>query len=181
MTRYLALIRGINVGKDNALPMAQLSSLFIDAGCSDVRTYIQSGNVVFRAPDELASGLPTLIGAQLARQLGRQRDISVVLRSRDELAHAIACNPYADALADPKSVHLAFLEEAPSAARVARLDPQQSETDRFAVLGKHLYLHTPHGYGRGKLTMRFFAQLGTPCTLRNWNTVRRLEALLADG
>ncbi|MDB4991633.1 MAG: hypothetical protein JWN04_6811 [Myxococcaceae bacterium] len=177
-TGYAALIRGINVGGHNALPMQTLRTLFVEAGCSDVRTYIQSGNVVFQASAKLASSLPKQLGAQIAKHLKREADVSVVVRSAQELDQVIADNPYPQAAEAPKTVHVGFLEQAPSADKVALLSPKQSSTDVFEVRGKQLYLFTPEGYGRSKLTMSFFAKLDTPCTMRNWNTVLKLHSML---
>ncbi|MDB4971902.1 MAG: hypothetical protein JWN48_243 [Myxococcaceae bacterium] len=176
---HVALIRGINVGGHNPLPMKVLSALFVEAGCTEVRTYIQSGNVVFRASPELAAKLSAQLGGAIAKQLGRALDCAVMIRSARELAGVIETNPYpGEAASDPKCVHVGFLEQAPTAAKKALLDPKRSLTDRFEVHGKELYWHTPEGLGRSKLTTAFFAKLGSPCTLRNWNTVLKLQSML---
>lgn len=177
---HAALIRGINVGGHNALPMSVLSGFFVEAGCTDVRTYIQSGNLVFHASASEALALPKRIGKAIAQYLKRDVDVSVVVRSTAELARAIADNPYPSATEAPKTLHVGFLEAAPSAANIARLNVNQSATDKFTVHGKQLYLHTPLGYGKSKLTMAFFAKLGTPCTMRNWNTVLKLQSMLTS-
>jgi uncharacterized protein (DUF1697 family) len=178
---HAALIRGINVGGHNLLPMTVLHAFFTDAGCSSVQTYIQSGNVVFHASSALAAKLPKLLGAQLAKHLGRSVDVSLMLRDSAALARAIEDNPYPDAVAQPKTLHLGFLEQAPSQEQIARLNQQQSAIDQFTVRGKELYLFTPDGIGRSKLTNSFFAKLGTPCTMRNWNTVLKLHSMLTAG
>ena len=178
---HAALIRGINVGGHNLLPMTLLHAFFTDAGCRSVQTYIQSGNVVFHASPALAAKLPKLLGAQLGKHLGRSADVSVILRDSAALTRAIEHNPYPDAAAQPKTLHLGFLEQAPSHEQIARLNVQQSPSDQFTVRGKELYLFTPGGIGRSKLTMSFFAKLGTPCTMRNWNTVLKLHSMLTPA
>ena len=173
---YVALLRGINLGK-RQLPMKDLARIFEDAGCADVRTYIQSGNVVYRAGAELARRVPGLVEAAIAERFGF--DAPVVTRSAAELAAVVRANPYADeAEADPKSVHVGFLRERPSARAVSALDPDRSPPDTFVVRGREIYFHFPNGMGKSKLTNPWFdSRLGTVSTMRNWRTVITLEEM----
>lgn len=173
---YVALLRAINVSGRNKLPMAELVRLFAEAGCEDVRTYIQSGNVAFEARASIAEGLPALIAGRIAECFGFR--VPVVVRSRDELADAIRRNPYAAECAEPTTVHVVFLAEAPAADRVAALDPDRSPPDTFVVSGREIYLHLPQGAGESKLTIDWFEKkLGTTGTARNWRTVEKLLAM----
>jgi uncharacterized protein (DUF1697 family) len=170
---HVALLRGINVGGKNKLPMKDLVAMFVEAGGADVRTYIQSGNVVFRASPKVAARVPGLVTAAIAERFGFR--VPVVLRTADELHEATAHNPFLAAGADPAALHVLFLADAPSAARAAALDPDRSPGDAFALRGRDVYLHCPHGLARTKLTNDYFdRKLATVSTGRNWNTVLRL-------
>lgn len=173
---YVALMRGINVGGKNSLPMKDLVSLFTAAGCADVKTYIQSGNVVFQAPDRVVKKLATTISSAIEDSLGLK--IPVVLRTADEL-HAVAKgNPFLKAGAEPKALHVVFLADAPKRALVDALDPGRSPPDTFEVRGREVYLCCPDGVGRSKLTNAYFDRtLKTTSTLRNWQTVLKLAEL----
>ncbi len=176
---HVALLRGINVGGKNRLPMRGLVPLFEAAGCSEVRTYIQSGNVVFRAPAALARTIPERIAAAIAAGFGLK--IPVVTRTRAEMEAVLADNPFLAQGVDPETLHVGFLAARPSAADVARLDPDRSPPDRFVVRGREVYLHHPNGVARSKLTAQYFdSRLGTTITARNWRTVGNL-VLLARG
>ena len=172
--RHVALLRGLNVGGKNRLAMADLVGVFERAGCSEVRTYIQSGNVVFTVSAALVRTLAYTITDAVAHEFGLR--VPVVLRTAEALALVVADSPFATA--DPAALHVMFLATAPSASAVAGLDPKQSPGDRFVVRGCEVYLHCPNGMARTKLTNDWFdRKLATTGTVRNWNTVMRLNAL----
>jgi uncharacterized protein (DUF1697 family) len=175
---YVALIRGINVGGHGSVPMQRLASWFNEAGCADVRTYIQSGNVIFTATPTQLKSLAKQIGSHIAKWLGRAEDVSVVVRSARELDEIIAHNPYPAAASNGKTLHCAFLEQIPAATDGSPFAPQQASGASFALHGRELYLHTPEGIGHTKLNNAFFRDLRTPCTMRNWNTVLKLQAII---
>jgi uncharacterized protein (DUF1697 family) len=176
LATFVALMRGINVGGKNMLPMKDLVTLFLDAGCAEARTYIQSGNVIFRASLAVANRLPGRIQKSVADRFGLR--IPVVTRTADELRRVTVTNPFLEERVDPATLHVAFLSDSPTAARVAALDADRSLTDRFAVRGREIYLHTPNGLARTKLTNLYFdSKLSTTCTVRNWNTVLKLLEL----
>ena len=173
MTVYVALLRGINVGGKNALRMAALVEIFSRAGCEDVRTYIQSGNVVFSARPTTAERIPSLVTAEIADRFGIRTPI--VLRSSGELRRATSANPFLKAGAAPDALHVAFLADLPHRARRSALDPRRSPGDSFSLRGRELYLHLPNGVARTKLTNAYIdSTLGTTSTLRNWRTVLKL-------
>lgn len=174
---HVALLRGINVGGKNKLPMKELAHLFASAGCSDVRTYIQSGNVVFRLGDRAASALPAVITAHIDEQFGLR--VPVVMRSAAEMAAVTAGNPYLKAGVDEKTQHVFFLADFPEPADAAKLDPQRSPGDSYSLLGREIYACLPNGMARTKLTNAYFdSKLKTTSTARNWSTVIQLAELM---
>ena len=174
MKRYVALLRGINLGARNKIAMADLRDLFQALEAEDVTTYLQSGNVAFASRSGRAE-LSRQIERRIAQDLGL--DIKVLLRTDGELAKLVAANPFATQT-DPVKLHVTFLADAPAAARVRALDGQRFEPDEFRIAGPHVYLHTPQGYGRTKLNNTYFEKhLGVAATTRNWRTVTNLAEL----
>jgi uncharacterized protein (DUF1697 family) len=172
----VALLRGINVGGNNMLPMKELAKMFADAACTDVRTYIQSGNVIFNKPGS-AAGIADRIAASIEKRFGFR--VPVILRTAEELRKTIRDNPFLAAGVDAKALHVYFLAEAPNARAIAGLDPARSAGDAFQVRGQEIYLHLPNGMGRSKLTNAYFdSKLSTTCTARNWATVLRLSEMM---
>jgi uncharacterized protein (DUF1697 family) len=173
---HLALLRGINVGGKNILPMKELARMFADSGCTDVRTFIQSGNVIFEKPAG-ADKLAAIIAANIEKQFGFR--IPVILRTSEQLRRAIRSNPFLAAGTDEKALHVYFLADAPHARAIAGLDPARSAPDAFQVRGQEIYLHLPNGMARTKLTNAYFdSKLSTICTARNWATVLKLAAMM---
>lgn len=171
---WVALLRGINLGARNKVSMAGLRELFSDLGTEDVTTYVQSGNVVFRSAGSRAA-LTEAIEKEIRKRFGL--DVTVLLRTKAELARLVAGNPFAKQ-SDPTKVHVTFLAEAPERGRARELDKQEFEPDEFRVTREAVYLHCPKGYGRSKLSNTFFEkQLGVRATTRNWRTVATLAEL----
>lgn len=176
---HVALLRGINVGGKNKLPMKDLAELFRQVGCTEVVTLIQSGNVVCRASAALTKSLPGLVEAAIVARFGFA--VPVVMRSAAELRAVVQENPYLATGADTGTLHVAFLADLPSEAALAALDPARSPPDTFAARGRHLYLCCPNGLGRSRLTNDYFDRtLKTTSTVRNWATVQKLAAM-ANG
>jgi uncharacterized protein (DUF1697 family) len=176
---HVALLRGINVGGKHLLPMKELVAIFEASGCAEVRTYIQSGNVVFQVPAALAKKVPSLVGEAIQARFGFEAPI--VMRSGAELRAAFEANPFlAEGVAEDW-MHVVFLAAAPTAAQAATLDPGRSPGDRFVLRGREIYLHLPNGAGKSKLTNAWFdAKLNTVSTVRNWRTVTTLLEWLKD-
>lgn len=172
---YLALLRGINLGS-RRLPMKDLAAMFRDAGCEDVRTYIQSGNVVYQVDAALAGGVPDFVRAVIADRFGF--DLPVVTRTAAEIDTVVKGNPFLELGADPKTLHVAFLQNRPAKSRVAALDPDRSPPDALVVRGREIYLRCPNGVARSKLTTQYFdSRLETITTARNWRTVLKLQEM----
>ncbi len=176
---HVALLRGINVGGKNKLPMKELSPLFVEAGCKDVVTYIQSGNVLFRASATVARRVPGTIAKAITEQFGYS--VPVVTRQADDLRRIAQENPFLAKGAEVTTLHVAFLAARPTAAKLRALDPDRSPADEYVVKGSEIYLHCPNGFARTKLTNAYFdSKLGTTSTVRNWKTVRKLLEMSAS-
>lgn len=170
--RLVALLRGINVGGKNKLPMKDLVAMFERAGCSNVAHYIQSGNVVFDAPAPLAKKIASLVEADILKRA--KLTVPVVVRTKEELALVAKSNPFAKEGKSEDFWHVLFLKDTPADSLVAALDPNRSPGDRFIVRGGHVYLFC-ESVGKTKLTNAFFdSKLGTVSTGRNWRTVLKL-------
>jgi uncharacterized protein (DUF1697 family) len=171
--KHAAFLRAINVGGKNKLPMKDLATMFVAAGCRDVITYIQSGNVVFSAPAAVLKKLPQTISQRIADDFGHK--VPVVIRSHEQIAAVVCGNPFLKAGELEKTLHVVFLADLPGAEALAKLDPQRSPPDRYIVVGQDIYLHLPNGAGQSKLTNAWMdAKLSTISTARNWNTVLKL-------
>lgn len=168
MARWVGLLRGVNVA-GNRLAMPDLRRVVETLGGSDVETYLQSGNVIFRGPKrvglELEQALLTEVGVHSP----------VLLRSHAELVAVVEGTPYD---AGGKLVSVTFLDHEPDRSAVEGIDATAYGDDDFAVAGREVYLHTPHGYGRSKLGNAFWEKkLGVTATTRNWNTVLALAEM----
>src|ERR1700690_163331 len=170
---FAAMLRGINVGGKNKLPMADLVAMFGDAGCTDVQSYIQSGNVTFRATLARAAQAASQVEADIEKRFGYA--IPIVLRTGDELLEVRGNNPFLRDGAAADRVHVMFLADTPDPARVASLDAHRSAPDAFVVRGRDVYLHLPNGVAKTRLTNQYFdSSLKTTSTVRNWNTLLKL-------
>ncbi len=170
-SKYLALLRGINVGGKNILPMKDLAALFAEAKCKNVQTFIQSGNVLFEGTEKAGP----LVCAKIQENFGFQT--TIILRTQAELEIVAKSNPYPDL----DNSHVVFLASVPTPQQIALLDPNRSPPDQFTVIGREIYLHMPNGMGRTKLTNAYFdSKLKTVSTVRNWRTVLKLLAMMAE-
>ncbi|HEY1916028.1 MAG TPA: DUF1697 domain-containing protein [Streptosporangiaceae bacterium] len=192
MPTHIALLRGINLGGNKRMAMADLRELVSSLGHQDVSTYIQSGNVLFSTQQgdagELAAGLRQAIAGRLGIQAG------VIVLTRDQLAQIARDNPYPDE-PDPKSVHVIFLpadqdlallpERADRLSDVQQQAADKGSRDEVTQVGRAVYLHTPDGFGNSELA-KLLGKAGGPMsakgagTARNWSTVTKLLAL-CDG
>ena len=176
MTTWIALLRGINVGGNNLLPMKDLRHLLDRAGFTQVRTYIQSGNCVFHSDEADPGELQRVISEAIETEFGFRP--SVLVLDGVALLRAISENPYPEGADDPKSVHLYFLAAPAIAPDLAGLKALQTATERFTLKEHVLYLHAPDGIGRSKLAARVEQKLGVPTTARNLRTVVKISELL---
>lgn len=183
MPTHLALLRGINVGGHNRVAMADLRAVVEALGHADVATYIASGNVVFTSERGDARALASELADAIAHQLGVTP--SVVVLTRDELAQAVAANPFAE-VTEPTRLHAIFLADQLTAEQIAELRAAQERAatdgsrDRTVAGGRTVYLHTPDGMARSALAEQLTRTTVPRGTARNWRTVTRLLELL-DG
>ncbi len=177
MSRVVALLRGINVGGHRKVPMADLRELAGEIGFRDVRTYIQSGNLVLAA-DVGAPDAATQLEGALERRFGFHVD--VVARTAVQWARYAAGSPFPEAAeAEPNRVMLLLSKAAPSADAAAALAARARDGERVAAAGDAVWVHYPGGAGTSKLTPALIDRaLGSPTTARNWTTVLALHDLL---
>jgi uncharacterized protein (DUF1697 family) len=178
MPRYVALLQGINVGKHKRIAMADLRALVERLGHTEVKTHLNSGNVVFTAASGANEEHAKQIEDAISRELGLE--VPVVVRSGEDLARIVAGNPFPEAAADHTTLHVTFLGKAPDPERVAALAEADHGDDDYRVVGADVYLFYPH-----KLTGATFMPtglgkaLGVVATSRNWRTVTRLAEMAA--
>ena len=175
--RHVALLRGINVGKNNRVPMATLRSLLEGLGYHEVRTHLNSGNAVFTVAGRQS---PATVAKKLEQSLLEETGLTlrVVVRSRDELAGVVDKNPFTAVADDPARLLVAFLSGPVPAGRLRDLDPDALLPERFHVAGREVYLWLPNGIQASPLNKTLSDQrLGVAATSRNWNTVTKLLEL----
>ena len=175
MKTWIALFRGINVGGNNILAMAELKRNLESLNLSNVRTYIQSGNVVF---DSVAKPRAERIARRIEEQHGFRPHI--LLLSHEDLKAAIESNPFPRAVSDPKTLHFCFLAEPASNPDMGALDSVKTPTERFKLVNCVFYLHAPDGIGRSKLAANVENRLGVVVTGRNYRTVDKLLSMVAQ-
>lgn len=174
--RWVVLLRAVNLGGDNKVPMAELRTLLEQAGYKGVRTYIASGNVLLDGPPKRAE-----LGAALERLIAESFGVTTtaILRKPRDLAATVAAHPFDP---DTSETHLAFLASRPATAAAARLEAVDPGADQAVLAGAHLYLRLPRGVHGSRLSIaRIEKLLGVSATLRNWRTVVALAELAADA
>ena len=177
MSRVIVLLRAVNVGGRNKLPMAELRAALEDVGFENVSSYIQSGNLVIDPGGLDEARVEHDVAAVIADRFGLA--VAVIARTPEELERVIARHPFAAPGLPPEMLHVCFLERAPAAERVASLDVERFLPDRCRVDGREVYLHYPNGSGRSKLTGAYLERQlgGIPATARNLTTIRKLVEL----
>ncbi|WP_417746527.1 DUF1697 domain-containing protein [Rosistilla oblonga] len=179
MNTWIALFRGINVGGNNILPMAKLKSDLESLQLKNVRTYIQSGNVVFDSTARTAAPLAAKIARTIEQRHGFRPQLLLI--KPDELRQAIASNPFPEAISDPKSLHFLFLAAPPSAPDIRSLENAKSTSERYQITDSVFFLHAPDGIGRSKLAANAEKHLGVVTTARNYRTVEKLSTMVSDA
>lgn len=181
MKTYIALLRGINVSGQNPVRMAELQASFTAMGFTDVKTYMQSGNVVFSAAKAEEGKLAARIQKRISQDLGLE--IPVLVMSAGELAVIAASNPlWTGPGADERLFHCTFLFLPVASGSFDMLSLPAAEGERAVLAGKVILLHCPHGYGKTRLNNAYFERaLKVPATTRNWRTVLALHELCISG
>ncbi len=180
MPTFIALLRGINVGGRNMIPMRDLCSLCEAVGWHDVRHYIQSGNIVFRASGK-ASAMETSLEAAITKQF--KLSIPVIVRSARQWQGYADTNPFqAAAAAEPNRVMLALAKSPPPGEAAASLRERARNKERIEQIGDAIWIHFPAGQAKTKLSPAVLDRCaGSSVTARNWSTVQRIEQMLVNG
>ena len=176
MQLYVLLLRGINVGGKNILPMRDLCNLLAGFGCEDVASYIQSGNVVFRHARKKAKHLAATISTAIETQYGFRPDVTVL--PAVEFTKIVANNPFSSTVVEPKHLHVSFLLEAAQQVNTARLDEMLCNGEKYSIRDAAFYMYAPNGIGRSKLAANVEKCLGVRATSRNWRTVSKIDEML---
>ena len=193
MASHVAMLRGINVGGRNKVPMTDLREVVTSLGHTGVTTYIQTGNVLFSTADTDTAKLAAALESAVASRFGIWS--SVVVLSRDELAEVLASNPYPDE-PNPKLVHVVFLNAEPPRDLLVRIAAAESAAaakgsrDTVRAAGRALFVHTPDGFGKSELAQALFRIISAPAkqnkqdlaaTARNWATATKLLSLCEES
>ncbi|MDH4256463.1 MAG: DUF1697 domain-containing protein [Gammaproteobacteria bacterium] len=174
MDSWIVLLRGINVGGKHSVPMRDLKSLMVDVGFRNVRTYIQSGNIVLESTTRPTEEISDLIEREFGFRPG------VFILSREEFEKALSNNPYnADA---GKTVHLFFCDRVPTSVDYDFLESIKASSEDFALVGRVFYFHAPNGIGRSILVQKMHRAFpGVVMTARNLNTINKLAQMLGNS
>lgn len=177
--RYIAILRGINVGTGRKVPMADLKVLCAKLGLANVQTYIQSGNIIFEMnKPEAIPALQDRMHQAISETFGF--NIPVIIRTAQEMEESIANNPFLkEKDVDIEKLHFTFLKETPATEWVEKIKMFQFLPDRFEIIGKAVFVYCQDGYGRSKITNDFFERkLKVTATTRNWKTVMKLQEMV---
>jgi uncharacterized protein (DUF1697 family) len=175
VARLIVLLRGVNIGPRNRVPMPELRELLTEAGFDDVRTYVQSGNVVLSSAKPPAQ-VSRAVEREIAKAFGL--DLAVVVRTRAELAKVVQRNPLGDIADNPKRYQVSFLGAKPNRALLRKLEAAVVPPEQFVAVGREIYAWHPAGVARSKLWALLAGRdLGVAATARNWTTVTKLLAL----
>ena len=172
MTRYAAFLRAINLGSTNKIAMPALRALAEGLGYSEVRTYINSGNLLLQTTgtdQEVADALQQAIAAELGLE------IDVAVRTEDELRTLLADNPFPDG--HPSQVTVAFLTGPPPAGAQERIAALAGDGEPFVVSGREIWVNYTGGQGTSKLAAQFNRAVGVSSTVRNVRTVAKVVDL----
>jgi len=174
---YICILRGINVSGHKLIKMDALKKLFEDLKFQHVRTYIQSGNVIFESKKVDTKILENKIEKQILKTFGFE--VPVLVKEKDELKKVIDHNPFLkNRNEDISKLHVTFLSSEPDTANISKLSDIKFNNDEFMIIGTAVYLFCPDGYGNTKLSNNFFeSKLKVSATTRNWKTIIELNKL----
>ena len=178
MQTWIGLFRAINVGGRNKLPMAPLKSLLESLRCKSVRTYIQSGNVVFQSASKTEKNLKQRIQDAIEQEFEFRPNL--LLLTPEDLRAAIRNNPFPKATAAPKTLHFYFLDSIPRSADMAAMDSLATEEEEFQLEGRVFYLHATAGFARSRLAASAERKLGVAATARNYATVEKIVEMVNE-
>jgi uncharacterized protein (DUF1697 family) len=178
MATYIALLRGINVLGKKIIKMTELARLFESLGFTGVKTYIQSGNVIFSVNGEIpGESLTNLIRDAILKKFGFM--VNIIIVTPEDLIRVKSANPFKNNDGTAKeNIYITFLERKPDPANISTINPSDYLPDRFIIINNAIYLDCAGGYGTTKLSNTFFEnRLKVHATTRNWRTVNQLIEL----
>ena len=179
MPVYVVLLRGINLGSKRRVAMADLRSLLEGLGYDDVRTHLQSGNAVLKAPTRSAATVEKAVERAIESELGLEVD--VIARTAQQMAAVVEADPFQGVATEPARYLVTFLEKKPPASWLDSVDPETYAPEQAAVVGKQLYLWLPKGVHDSRLARKLTdKKLGGTATSRNWNVVTKLAEMAAE-
>jgi uncharacterized protein (DUF1697 family) len=180
MPVYVCMLRGINVGGHKKVKMDQLRAAFEALGFKQVKTYIQSGNVVFMAPKSSPARLCKKIETKIQTDFGHS--VSAIIRSSDDMKQIVTRNPFLqDAGIDPEKLHVMFLSKAPESCALEKVIPLASPLQQLRCIGHELYLYLPNGVAESFVMKKPVDRLlGVVTTMRNWRTVNAIHQMCMD-
>jgi uncharacterized protein (DUF1697 family) len=173
-TTWVALLRGINVGRNKRIAMSELRTMLLSLGYADVRTHLQSGNAIFSAQRREPEALQHELSAGIKRAFGM--DVAVLVRTAAELTSVVDANPFVAQGVIASELHATFLAAAPVPAKIAAVDRDAYAPDEFALGKRVIYLRLRNGI-TGSHLPDWDKLLGLRTTTRNWNTTTRLRDL----
>lgn len=177
MKIYVALLRGINVSGKKKIKMADLREHLAELDFKNIKTYIQSGNILFQYPETDIHELEQLIKDKIKEKY--DFDVPTMVKTPADFKYVIDNNPFLRvAENDPKHMHITFLGTTPSTDQIEHLATYEFPNEEYALENLHIYFHAPKGYGRAKMNNNFFEKkLKVAATTRNWKTVNKLYEL----
>jgi len=178
MTAYIALLRGINVGGKNILPMADLVKILEGLGAQKVSTYIQSGNVVFHHQEVNSDEYSSVISNEIEKQFGFAP--KVLLLTEEEFDRAMDENPFPVTDENGNTLHLGFLASEPENVSIEKLSALKTESEHYCLTPKVFYLYAPDGVGKSRLAAAAEKIIDVDMTDRNWNTVCKIKELISE-
>ena len=181
MIAYIALLRSLNVGPKNRIKMPELESLLKELGFRGLKSYLQSGNLVFGS--DVANPRVVASSIEKAIKKGPGLDVAVLVKTQTEMLRIAGNNPFLKMKGiDAEFLHVTFLFEQPQEAKMKLLETSQDPKDSFRLVGREIYLYCPGGYGNTRFSNTFFEKkLGVAATTRNWRTVNVLASMAVEG
>lgn len=179
MQTYISFLRGVNMTGHNSIKMTDLTSLYINLGFKDAKTFIQSGNVIFSInADKTESSISASIEKEILEKFSYT--VPVMIRTNRELSDLFSVNPFLDEIEfDPAKLAVIFLHEKPSADQIKKVKDVDYPPDKFKIIGREIFIYCPNGFGRTKIYTNFFEKkMGVLGTARNWKTITTILSLI---
>jgi uncharacterized protein (DUF1697 family) len=176
MKKFIALLRGMNVGGQKQIKMSTLKLLFEELRFHNVETYIQSGNVIFSSKEKLPEKLEQKISSAIKRKFGF--DVRVMVLTPEEIEYVLNNNPFIKRKKESEKLYVTFLAKSPSDENINKLNAIDYSPEEYIIDGRYIYLFVPNGYGKAKLNNNLFeSKLNASATTRNWKTVNKMFEL----